>query len=237
MRKFSELSEQIDTVSNSIEENNNNNIETVTDEPKIPEYLFNDIWVVGYESEDQQITTYRSAEYGTIISGTESILDVGCGRADFGNYLLTRHPNIKYTGVDLNELMIDVATEKYSDKYSESVFNLIPATFSRTFNTVQKYDYVYHLNTLSVDYGIWTDLNQDDNRYMFLKHLIQQSLDLCNTGVVFMLLNDTNDTNLYYTFSLSKVSNILYDMNLKFAIDNTDLPNIYKLLILKNTFY
>lgn len=237
MKRFSELSnvstqKQPDTVPDSL----NNEQAQIQDDSSYPTYMINDSNFVGYESELQQYTLYRASEFGTIVTGIENVLDVGCGRGDFGDYLLSRYPNVKYTGFDLNEIMIDIGKKKYSQTYSTFRYNLQAAIFNNYLETGQKYDYVYHINNMSLDYGLWPDIYAGENRYDYLKMMIQKSLELCNVGTVFILHNDSTDPAGQLTYSLTPVSNILYDMNLKFAIDNTDVSDMYKLLILKNSF-
>lgn len=206
--------------------------------PDIPIYMQIDSDFVGYESEHQQYTVYRAAAYATIVTGLESVLDIGCGRGDFGDYVLSRYPNVKYTGFDSNQLMIDIGKLKFSQKYSPFRFNLEQLSFNNTITTEQTYDYVYNINNMSIDYGIWPDISKDDNRYMYFKMMLQKSLDLCNIGTVFMLHSDAykSTESGILTYELSPISAILHDMNLKFAIDNTDTPEIYKLIVLKKSF-
>jgi SAM-dependent methyltransferase len=241
MKRFSELIEVETVINDSTDESNLNAqiteaIPNQEEIPDFPEYMIIESAVIGYESDSQQYSIYRSAEFGSILTGVETVLDIGCSRGDFGNFLLSRYPYIKYTGIDANELIIQVGKRKYSELYNSDNFNLKTDIFASNFQTDERYDYVYHINTLSIDYGIWPELSDEDNKYQYLKLLIEKSLEVCNIGVVFMLLNDTNDKTMYHTYSLDNVSKILYDMNLKFAIDNTDLSNMYKLVVLKQSF-
>ncbi len=221
------------TVSQPLTNETSNQIQN--SEP-FPDYMLNDSNYVGYESQKLQYTIYRAAEFGTIVTGIESILDVGCGRGDFGDYILSRYPNVKYTGIDISNLAIQVGEYKYGEKYSQFRYLLQNALFDNNLTVEQKFDYVYHINNLSIDYGLIPDIKSENVRYEYLKQLIIKSLDICNIGVVFTLYNDASESSGQLQFSLSPVSKILYDMNLKFAIDNTDIPDVYKLVILKNSF-
>lgn len=247
MKKFSELA-NINTqpIAQNISESESQQpqeLETINDTPLLnedaapfPEYMINDSSFVGYESDKHQYTIYRAAEFATIVTGVETILDVGCGRGDFGDYILNRFPNVKYTGIDLNDIMIQLGQYKYSEKFSKFRYNLQASIFPTTFSTNEKYDYVYHINSLSVDYGLWQNIFNEENRYEFLKQLLLTSLEICNIGVVFMLHNESTQSDGQLSFSLTPISKILYDMNLKFAIDNTDVPDMYKLVVLNNSF-
>lgn len=247
MKRFSELSSNTQTQTSNLNEHlveqqdiidaqQNQQPQAIENESPYPSYMITDSNFVGYESNIQQYSLYRAAEFGTIVTGIENVLDVGCGRGDFGHYLLNRYPNVKYTGLDLNELMIGVGQHKYSQTYSTFRYNLQEATFNNQLTTGQKYDYVYHINTMSLDYGLWPEIYSEENRYSYLKMMIDKSLELCNLGVVFMLHNDGIESSGQLSYSLTPVSKILYDMNLKFAIDNTDVSDMYKLVILKKSF-
>jgi SAM-dependent methyltransferase len=242
MKRFSELTSSVESQSSNLTETivddviENIQEDIIETESPYPNYMIEDSNFVGYESDYQQYVLYRAAEFGTIVTGIETVLDVGCGRGDFGSYLLNRYPNVKYTGLDLNELMIQIGQHKYSQTFSTFRYNLQEAIFNNQLSTGQKYDYVYHINTMSLDYGLWPEIYSDDRRYDYIKMMITKSLDLCNIGTVFILHNDSIESSGELSYSLTPLSKILYDMNVKFAIDNTDVPDMYKLVILKNSF-
>ena len=41
-----------------------------------------------------------------------SVLDVGCGFGDLGNWL-SDYPSIEYTGIDINTKLIDIGVQKF----------------------------------------------------------------------------------------------------------------------------
>ena len=43
------------------------------------------------------------------------LLDVGCGFADYADYLTARHGKVEYSGVDLSAHMIDLARQRHPD--------------------------------------------------------------------------------------------------------------------------
>lgn len=45
----------------------------------------------------------------------KTILDFGCGKGDFYRFLSERGFSCKYTGIDINENLIDLAKKKYPD--------------------------------------------------------------------------------------------------------------------------
>jgi len=224
MKKFSDL--QVDQIPETIPEST---------ESSFPEYMINDTNFIGYSDESLQYAVYNATAFGTIQTGTESVLDVGCGRGDFGNYLLSLYPNLTYTGIDFNPVMIDVGKYKYSTLNN---FNLKLEKFDSEYQVNSIYDWVYHVTDLTINYGIKPDLNpfDGDNRYIILKEMISKSLEICNKGVVLILLNDKETYDSYLNYSFDKISEILYELNLPFGIDNSDIPNVFKLTVLKTAF-
>ena len=227
MKKFSDLQVQSTT---EVEQNFVQN-----DQLSFPEYMINDTDFIGYSDSSLQYAVYNAAAFGTIQTGTESVLDVGCGRGDFGNYLLSMYPNINYTGIDLNPVMIDVGKFKYVNLNN---FNLQLEKFDSTYKSDVTYDWVYHVTDLTINYGVYPDLNpfEDDNRYVILKEIIRKSLEISTKGVVLILLNNKESYDSYLNYSFDKISEILYELNLPFGIDNSDIPNVFKLTVLKTTF-
>lgn len=230
MKRFSDLN----TDTNTIQAQPDVKSEQTSDE--YPDYLLNDSIVLGYAYDEIQYSVYRSAQYFTINTGYETVLDIGCGRGDFGNHLLQQFPNIQYTGIDLNPLLIEVGKKKYSELAPDK-FILLNQKFSSEYPTDIKYDWVYHITDLTLDYGVHSEVNTNQlKRYELLEWNIIKSLELCKIGCVFMLLNDKEHTEGYLNYSYSPITEILYRLNAKFAFDNSDLPNVTKLVVLKDSF-
>lgn len=195
---------------------------------EIPEYMLEDPRWVGYPDKKLQEEIYRTAAFGLIGIGNESILDVGCGRGDFGHYLKsTINPDIEYIGIDANPHMINAGRQKYPDlSLSTRQFDINDEDNGAT------YDWVTHITDLTVDYGFIGQTNQ----YDYLDAIIRKSLSKAKIGTVFILLNDSNRTDEYLHWNIGSVAQMLLFMGVRFAIDNTDFPNMYKLIIFKNPF-
>lgn len=198
---------------------------------EFPPYMIEDPTFVGYPNLDLQNRIYYSSIFGAVSPNTKSILDVGCGRGDFGNFVKNIYPDISYTGIDLNQLMIDAGKFKYSNQLNDS-FKLVVDNFDAGTQYDDKFDWVFHITNLTVDYA---NFNGRD-RYEYLQSIIMNSLNICNEGVVFMLLNESNELDAHITHSFDAVARILYRLGYKFAFDNTDFSNVYKLIIFNNKF-
>lgn len=226
MRKFSEeLLEEIEEVletEESIQPTNEN-----VDEQGIPQYLYDDCRWLGYETPEIQSKIYGMAVMGTFSGNDSTVLDVGCGRGDFGHFIKTMvNPNIQYTGVDLNQVAIKVGSEKYAS-YTDG-FRLMKGVWPDEFPTEKgEYDWVFHNTNLTLDYGVSQDAPVE-----YLKRIIENSLDVCNRGVVLVLLHrDSGTDNGYVKYSFDDVASILQPMGVKFAFDNTDFKNVFKVII------
>jgi SAM-dependent methyltransferase len=209
-------------------------------EQGFPEYMLEDSEFVGYPDKDTQEIIYRAAAFGVLpTEGPVNVLDVGCGRGDFGDYLLkTVNPKINYFGIDSAKLNIEVGTKKYSDvlKNSDLNMNLDIQTFDTEIypENMKSYDWIFHITNLTLDYGYWEQGIKSSQKYVYLEKIIDKTISMSRIGSVFMLLNDYNMTETYIHYNIGSVSDILLERGMKFAIDNSDLNNIFKLIIFNN---
>lgn len=203
-------------------------VNTENNKEKFPSYMFNDPEWVGYPSVDMQEDIYRSAAYGLYMTPETTVLDVGCGRGDFGDYIKSViNPDVKYKGIDLNPIMIDVGKQKYPK------LNLANETFNISEESDEYHDWIFHINNLIIDYGL-SDLEYNT----YVKSIIDKSLKMCNIGTVLFLLNSKNhsEEGIFLYSDMNIIIKKLFDSNLRFAIDNTDFENLYKIIIFKQPF-
>jgi SAM-dependent methyltransferase len=233
MKKFKDLNlEKVQNYENFTEPGMD--IEETVNET-IPEYMLQDPQYVGYPSEEFQDLIYNTSLISTVNSLTETVLDVGCGRGDFGNYILNATPykQIKYKGIDVNEIHINVGKQKYQNLLNKDSnnFDLEVQNFDENFTSDIKYDWIFHIFNTVNDYGLKNE--KTDNEY--LEMLIRKSLQYSKLGVVFYILNqNSSESNIVYNFN--DITEILFKYNVRFAIDNTDNKNISKIIILNNYF-
>lgn len=191
----------------------------------ISPYMLTDSNFVGYESLDQQEHIYRLSAFGVLNNESKSVLDLGCGRGDFGSYIRkVINPNIEYTGVDVNKLMIDIGQTKYNDLtfIVEDYFNL---------NHQSEYEWVFNNINCTIPYGYHTG-----DKWEQLYDLINKSLTYCTVGCVFMLLNDKTTFDGFYQYNPGELISYINKLNLRYAVDNTDIHDLYKLVIFKHQF-
>ena len=89
-------------------------------------YLYYNPNTVGYPSEDDQLLTYQlicSHITGTSSEDQWSILDFGCARGDFGEYVINNLGTNNYIGIDSNQILIDAGKEIYNNKFELTCVN------------------------------------------------------------------------------------------------------------------
>jgi ubiquinone/menaquinone biosynthesis C-methylase UbiE len=107
------------------------------------------------------------------LSGS-SVLDVGCGLADFYHYLQAQGIEVEYTGYDLTPAMIDAARRRFP-KIRLEVRDLMA-----TADTSSRFDYV-------VASGIFYLRRIEPQAY--LETMVRQMFGLCRRGVAFNTLS------------------------------------------------
>lgn len=189
---------------------------------QLPERLLIDTLMLGYEDFNHQISTYSWAISGLDLDNS-SIIDIGCSRGDFGNFILNENiDNIDYTGVDFNNTMISIANAKYPPKDYPLLENKIQ--LNDWFNIDQTYDWSFCI------YGIMYN-NYTDDCYEYLDKTIKKMYDIVNEGCIFILLSGDDLDEQYYSYDIGRVCDLI--KGYKYGIDNTLYDNSFKLAIFK----
>jgi SAM-dependent methyltransferase len=97
-----------------------------------------------------------------------SVLDVGCGFGDFGEYMSKAGLNIAYKGIDINPTLVKVGKEKYP-KLDLSVNDVL------LLNNV-KYDLV-------MASGIFSYELKKENIFDYINRMTSKFYEFCNVGV------------------------------------------------------
>ena len=142
-------------------------------------YLREDPMVVGYKSLEEQEIVYDFVA-SNFDATQESILDVGCGRGDFLTHIQTLYQtDIKYTGVDMNKVLIGIAKEMNPDA---------SFTASNLFNLDGNYaaDWVINIGGLSIMYE---PAGPNFNQMEGLANTVSKMMELADTGIVVTLLS------------------------------------------------
>lgn len=105
--------------------------------------------------------------------GDERLLDIGCGFADFLDYLRARHPRIGYTGIDISDAMVSEA-RRFHPGTEILLGNFLDAAFTRKFDLVTAN-------------GIFYLLGADANALM--RQIVRKMYELAEDAVVFNSLS------------------------------------------------
>ena len=117
----------------------------------------------------------------------KSILDLGCGFADFYNWLKSKNISVNYTGIDINPKLLEVASKLHPD-----------GTFIN--KDIQKdgvgnlYDYIVCSQTFN------NKLSNEDN-FKLIKNVIELCFHSCKEGMAIDMLSsyvDFKENHLYY---------------------------------------
>jgi SAM-dependent methyltransferase len=154
-----------------------------------------------------------------------TVLDVGCGYGGLFQYCTDNNINLKYTGIDVCENMIEYAKTIYSDAIfiCDDVFNLKPDTY---------YDYVICNGILTQKLGT-SQMDMDD----YSQKLIFKMFELSNRGIVFNLMSTKVNfmvENLYYRNPVELFGFCFTQISPKIRIDHTYPLFEYSISIYKN---
>ena len=136
-----------------------------------PSYLLNAPEIVGWLSTEEQHLLFDAMLL--FYQDTDSVLDVGCGRADLYGFLQSKSDIVNYKGIDLNSNLISLANVKYPTAAVESVDIL-------SYNPDYTFDWV-------MGSGLF-NLNDHPNMVEYAKECIDKMYRLSSKGVVFNLL-------------------------------------------------
>lgn len=192
-----------------------------------PEYLVKNPEAVGYPTLEFQEDIYRISVQGVFNSYITSVLDIGCGRGDFGSYIKRLvNPDIEYTGIDLNSLHIDIGKKKFSNV----------GKFELLAGNVLEYSHTADICILNSIFDSNYD-NHVEDKYEYFKKILTKALDISTLGVVIVALNDRFENEPYITYNMSEIVQILTGFELKFSLENAfPYPNVFKLMVDKQTF-
>jgi ubiquinone/menaquinone biosynthesis C-methylase UbiE len=115
-------------------------------------------------------------EFG--IQPGDSILDLGCGFGDYLSYLHQRKLDVKYTGVDINEKIIEIAKERFPS----SDFRVLDIQDVE----INQFDYV--VSTSSFNLRL-----ENENNYDFIRNILEVSYRIAHKGVAIDFLTSYVD--------------------------------------------
>lgn len=196
-------------------------------EETLNSYIEKDPQVVGYQDLETQYLFYNSVFNNlNFLGNVESLLDCGCGRGDFLDFLLRNDKNFKYVGVDNNEIHINLAKKNYSESdYVKFISSNIIDFSENTF-----YDVSVCVGTLALKYD---QLSSVLDKYDYFNLILTKLLKVSNKAVIITLLHSDYITDPYVAHDPKEIYSILYNKNYKFIVDLSNSKYFFNVIILK----
>jgi hypothetical protein len=177
--------------------------------------------VVGYPNREIQYKTY--ARINNIIPVEDSILDFGCGRGDFYNWLkgIPGHENKDYIGIDKDKKLTQSGNKLYKG------ISLIESNWNSLSNTV-KSDWCININSMNYDYG------QSKDKKKNLQRTIKKMFNHADKGVILLLASELVLNDLpWIQYNPGETLNWAREEYGNVAIDHSSFMNSFILVIYK----
>ena len=176
-----------------------------------------------YRSEDQQLKRYALLAAVEPISKDSSILDVGCGFGYFCDYLRKYNWTGEYTGIDINQDIIDEA-KKRLPKDSFICVDILEETFDK------KYDYVFCGATVQ-------HRPKHVDPIIYLQNMVKKMFSCSMKAVAFDVFSGRaeffKEDNLY--IAPSDLLNFCFSLTGRVMLRNDSRPYEMMMYLYKNT--
>jgi ubiquinone/menaquinone biosynthesis C-methylase UbiE len=131
---------------------------------------------VGWDSEASQWTRFSVAIRGADFNG-KTVMDIGCGLADFYRFLKSRGITVgQYIGADVNPRLLAIAQEKFPEAHFEKR-NILLAPFSHQVCDVAVMNGVLNFRFQAVD------------NYEYAKEMIERAFAACRELLIVDMLS------------------------------------------------
>jgi len=210
MEQFDPTEEEIDQMNNPSESD--------------PEYLEYSSEVAGYENREHQWDTYRTiANY---IGDDDSVLDFGCARGDFEKFYQSEYEaSLDYTGVDMNQQLIDAGKKVYNEEV-----DLICKNWFKLDKGLKK-DWSINIGSNNLRYD--ADMTKDDIPY--LHDTLHSMVHHSEKGSIILLASDQSDIeDGLINYNAGEVFNWAQKEFGMAAIDHSFSKDLFTLIIYKN---
>lgn len=196
----------------------------VSDE-QIPERVFVDIQIAGFQDEQSQEDSFFFVTDSAIpFVGDATVLEISAKRGDLYTHLKKYHPscNIKYTGIDSNDLLIAVGQQKYTDDANVEMVHgdFINMDMDTRYDTILSS--LYFIN----NYGI-----PDSKKYEHLERFLEKALSIADYNVSLLFMHDNGGDDTYLSFPLPNTLDTILKFNFIFRVDFANIPDMYRVLI------
>lgn len=174
---------------------------------------------LGWGGEHDQSVRFNQALRFIPVGSETSILDIGCGFADFYNSIPSEKKPAKYIGLDVTPGFVEVARQNFRDNASVTIIN----------------DDIFNYQCESADYGLMLGLLNynwgDGAQYDYAYDMIECAFERITKGLVVDFLSIHLDKNypeedgvVYY--DPSKIVNMVSGLTHRFSLthDYASIP-------------
>lgn len=173
---------------------------------------------------DNNITRFRviADEWREELDNS-SVFDFGCGYGEFYNYLKgSGVKDIKYTGLDINDTLIEEA----QNRYPEASF-LSGDLFEMSFP--QNYDFIFSS-------GVYNHKLSETDEYDFIFKSIEKLFSICNKGIAVNFLSDKVEYFTEHNFNANpgKIIEFFYSMSNNIVLRNNYMPFEFTVFLRKD---
>ena len=189
-----------------------------------PEYLEYSSEAVGYENREHQWDTYRTI--ANFIGDEDSVLDFGCARGDFEKFYQSEYEaSLDYTGVDMNQQLIDAGKKVYNEEV-----NLICKNWFKLDKGLKK-DWSINIGSNNLRYD--ADMTKDN--ILYLHDTLHSMVHHSEKGSIILLASDQSDIeDGLINYNAGEVFNWAQREFGMAAIDHSFSKDLFTLIIYKN---
>ena len=156
----------------------------------------------------------------------KTILDIGCGTAEYYNFLQKLNIDVEYYGTDISEDMISVA-KKMNPKIAQNLFvhDIISNNLDRTF------DYIICIGIINLDFEGKLNIEMTEQ-------LLSQLDKYSNIGFAISMTSSLskNPTKGTYYYKASEIIDFVSKIINNFTISHSYLPHDFTLFCYKHQF-
>lgn len=152
-----------------------------------------------------------------------SVLDVGCGFGDFYEFMALDYNEVSYHGLDINENLLNIASEKYP---REGRFTL--GTLSECKSKISRPDVV-------IESGMFNAKLEHESQIEYVKNSVREMYEFCKFGVAADFMTDRVDWVADGAFHLKPdlALEIGFGITKKVILRHDYLPYEYCIYLLK----
>jgi SAM-dependent methyltransferase len=178
---------------------------------------------LGWDKGNQELRFEVFLKYWEI-KENYSILDFGCGFGDFGHYLRNQNINCKYTGVDINKSLINVAKNKKLNNVNFHTIDFLKKGLG------ERYDLIFSSGVHNI---------KIDNNISFIEETFKNFYNNSKIGFAINFMSDNANIKYdenYYS-NPTKILALAYKFSKRISLINNYMPYEFTIFIDKRDIF